>query len=33
MLKNLLTNAIRYTERGKIVIGCRRISATGCAST
>jgi signal transduction histidine kinase/CheY-like chemotaxis protein len=24
MLKNLVTNAIRYTERGKIVIGCRR---------
>ena len=23
MLKNLVTNAIRYTERGKIVIGCR----------
>ncbi len=26
MLKNLVTNAIRYTERGKIVIGCRRLS-------
>ena len=25
MLKNLVTNAIRYTERGKIVIGCRRL--------
>jgi signal transduction histidine kinase len=25
MLKNLVTNAIRYTERGKIVIGCRRV--------
>jgi signal transduction histidine kinase len=25
MVKNLLTNAIRYTERGKIVIGCRRL--------
>jgi len=25
MLKNLVTNAIRYTERGKIVVGCRRI--------
>jgi signal transduction histidine kinase/CheY-like chemotaxis protein len=24
MLKNLLTNAIRYTERGGIVVGCRR---------
>jgi CheY-like chemotaxis protein len=24
MLKNLVTNAIRYTERGKIVVGCRR---------
>jgi len=23
MLKNLLTNAIRYTERGRIVVGCR----------
>jgi signal transduction histidine kinase len=27
MLKNLVTNAIRYTERGKIVIGCRRLGA------
>jgi len=26
MLKNLVTNAIRYTERGKIVIGCRRLA-------
>jgi len=25
MLKNLVTNAIRYTDRGKIVIGCRRL--------
>jgi signal transduction histidine kinase/CheY-like chemotaxis protein len=25
MLKNLVTNAIRYTERGKIVVGCRRV--------
>jgi signal transduction histidine kinase len=25
MVKNLLTNAIRYTQRGKIVIGCRRV--------
>ena len=25
MLKNLVTNAIRYTERGRIVIGCRRL--------
>jgi len=25
MLKNLVTNAIRYTERGKIVIGCRHL--------
>ena len=24
MLRNLLTNAIRYTERGRIVLGCRR---------
>ena len=24
MLKNLVTNAVRYTERGKIVLGCRR---------
>src|SRR5258705_5102155 len=24
MLKNLLTNAIRYTERGGVVVGCRR---------
>ena len=27
MLKNLVTNAIRYTERGRIVIGCRRAGA------
>jgi signal transduction histidine kinase len=27
MLKNLVTNAIRYTERGKIVVGCRRVGA------
>jgi signal transduction histidine kinase/CheY-like chemotaxis protein len=26
MLKNLLTNAIRYTERGRIVVGCRRLA-------
>ena len=25
MLKNLVTNAVRYTERGRIVVGCRRI--------
>jgi signal transduction histidine kinase/CheY-like chemotaxis protein len=25
MLKNLVTNAIRYTERGKILVGCRRV--------
>jgi signal transduction histidine kinase/CheY-like chemotaxis protein len=24
MLKNLVTNAIRYTERGKVLVGCRR---------
>ena len=24
MLRNLVTNAIRYTERGKIIVGCRR---------
>jgi signal transduction histidine kinase/CheY-like chemotaxis protein len=28
MLKNLLTNAIRYTERGRIVLGCRRAGST-----
>ena len=27
MLKNLLTNAIRYTERGRIVLGCRRAAS------
>jgi signal transduction histidine kinase len=27
MLKNLVTNAIRYTERGRIVIGCRRLGS------
>ena len=25
MVTNLVTNAIRYTERGKILIGCRRL--------
>ncbi len=25
MLKNLLTNAIRYTQRGRILVGCRRL--------
>src|SRR5262249_24993996 len=25
MLKNLVTNAIRYTDRGGIVVGCRRL--------
>ncbi len=25
MVKNLLTNAIRYTERGGIIVGCRRV--------
>src|SRR5262249_49817653 len=24
MLRNLLTNALRYTERGRILLGCRR---------
>src|SRR5262249_41654849 len=24
MLKNLVSNAVRYTERGRIVVGCRR---------
>jgi len=27
MLKNLLTNAIRYTEKGGILVGCRRSGA------
>ena len=27
VLKNLVTNAIRYTECGKIVVGCRRVGA------
>jgi CheY-like chemotaxis protein len=26
MIRNLLSNAIRYTDRGKILLGCRRIS-------
>ncbi|MGB9366764.1 MAG: MASE1 domain-containing protein [Xanthobacteraceae bacterium] len=25
MLRNLLSNALRYTERGKILLGCRRV--------
>jgi PAS domain S-box-containing protein len=25
MLRNLLSNALRYTERGKILVGCRRL--------
>ena len=25
MLKNLVSNAVRYTERGRIVVGCRRL--------
>jgi len=29
MLKNLVTNAIRYTERGRIVVGCRRTPGGG----
>src|SRR5439155_17447274 len=24
MLRNLLSNALRYTERGKILLGCKR---------
>ena len=24
MIRNLLSNAIRYTDRGKILLGCRR---------
>jgi signal transduction histidine kinase len=26
MLKNLVTNAIRYTEHGRIIVGCRRLA-------
>ena len=26
MIRNLLSNAIRYTDRGKILLGCRRVS-------
>jgi len=25
MLRNLVTNAIRYTQRGRIIVGCRRV--------
>nr|WP_211114397.1 MHYT domain-containing protein [Azospirillum rugosum] len=28
ILRNIIENAIRYTERGRIVIGCRRVGAT-----
>jgi len=31
LLKNLVTNAIRYTERGRIVVGCRRAARSACA--
>ena len=24
MIRNLLSNAVRYTDRGKILLGCRR---------
>jgi signal transduction histidine kinase len=27
MLKNLVTNAIRYTDRGRVIVGCRRLGA------
>jgi CheY-like chemotaxis protein len=27
MIRNLLSNAIRYTDRGKILLGCRRVGA------
>jgi signal transduction histidine kinase len=29
ILRNLLSNAVRYTERGGILLGCRRRGATG----
>ena len=28
ILRNLISNAIRYTERGRVLIGCRRRGAT-----
>ena len=28
ILRNLISNAIRYTERGRVLIGCRRHGAT-----
>jgi len=28
VLRNLISNAIRYTERGRVLIGCRRRGAT-----
>lgn len=28
ILRNLMSNAIRYTERGRVLIGCRRRGAT-----
>lgn len=28
ILRNLISNALRYTDRGRIVVGCRRRSAT-----
>jgi two-component system, sensor histidine kinase len=31
ILSNLVSNALRYSERGRILIGARRVGRTGCA--
>ncbi|MDH5391732.1 MAG: ATP-binding protein [Gammaproteobacteria bacterium] len=32
ILRNLISNAIRYTESGKVLVGCRRTEKTVCVS-
>lgn len=32
ILRNLVSNAVRYTDEGRVLVGCRRRAVTGCAS-